>query len=280
MSNTGQGVLFGPTAPALAGAVSQARRGARGRGATGRMELALPGGNAGCVVRFCFRPLHRHCRPLAGDGRPVWRVACDLLAVYAAAVGGFRLARDRVVRAWADVLADFTPDEVRLAIARKAASLAAGTPEECDAKRRFIGRPERFPRLLAAWLALSAEYERRRNAADAPAAERLRQRLSELRPRALQGAVGVQGDVSDAGDQRPQRGQFDRWAHWRQLGDSRRAAAMTATRRLFVDRCQAWGLDPNGEESAAVRLGFAADWAARQWPLGAAQELCLEAARP
>jgi hypothetical protein len=182
------------------------------------------------------------------------------------------------VRAWADVLADFAPDEVRLAIARKAASLDAGSPEERRRKRRYVGRPERFPALMPAWLALSAVYQEQRRAADAPAAARLRQRLAEVRPRLLQGG-GADGALPDGVERRPQPAGLDRSAHWRQLGGSRRAAALTATRRLFVERCAAWGLDPDAEETTAIRLGFAADWAARQWPPGRSDELGLEAVR-
>jgi len=86
-----QPLLFtGAVAPALAGAVAPshpARLAACGRGATARLELVLPAGDTGRTVRFCFRPLKRHCRPLAGDGRPIWQVACELVVEYAL-VGG------------------------------------------------------------------------------------------------------------------------------------------------------------------------------------------------
>ena len=216
MVNAAQRSLFGAVAAGpltrCALAPPGVRTPQRGRGATARVELALPAGGAGrSKLRFRFRPLHRHCAPVSGDGRPTWCVACELLVEYAAAVGGFRLVRDRVVRVWADLLSDFTPQEVRWAIGAKAASIQADTP--------------------------------------------------------------------DAGVRRPGLVGADRSAHWRQLSDTRRAAAMMATRRLFIDRCEAWGFDPNDDEAAAVRLGFAADFACRQWPPAWSDDLGLEAVR-
>lgn len=147
-----------------------------GRGATPRIERTWtaprpnPWGRRTLVYRF--RPLARHQRPIAARwtsardlaGSPpsklLYEVACNLIADYFQRVGGFRLADDAVVTAWADALAgDYSPRLLRAAIREKARSMRSSDDEERRDKRQFLPHPSRFPQpaILDHWIELSDE---------------------------------------------------------------------------------------------------------------------------
>ncbi len=71
--------------------------------------------------------------------------------MYFAAIGGFRIANDRVVKGWHRAIASglFTVQELRLAISAKALGIRRESPEQArQARKRFVRGPLAF--LLAA----------------------------------------------------------------------------------------------------------------------------------
>jgi hypothetical protein len=225
---------------------------------------------------FRFRPLRRHQRLIELDGERVrlWEAACKLLAEFFEAVGGFSVGTDAAVTAWADLLAsgDFSPEEIRWAIASKAASLAGGTAEECRAKRIYRGRPESFTRNLAYWLELSPAYqaqvERVRVAGQRCRTEALRATRDAAARRSLDdfasGAAGRAASHAAALHAAESR----RAAFWAGLSDQQRAAALTATRSAFLGACERWGLAAESLEAELSRRDFAVNWAMLKWPPG------------
>lgn len=182
----------GPTEPVSVGAGhGHARK--RGRGATEVVAFtwttprANPRGRR--RLTFRFRVLRRHERPLGGDERAAWVVASDLLKEYFASLGGFATVSTAIMRAWADLLlpsqdkpgggVQYTPDELRSAIAAKATAQQGKTADETARKRAFLGHVATFPERLGYWLDLAQRAERKRPLAGGD--EDLRERLNGIR---------------------------------------------------------------------------------------------------
>jgi hypothetical protein len=140
-------------------------------------------------LTFRARLLRRHEVPLAGDGRLCWVVASALLQEYFLAVGGFALVTSRILRVWTDALlpsqakpgggVQFTPDELRRAIAAKAAAQHGKTADETARKRAFLGCVATFPERAGYWLDLAGRAARKGPLAGGD--DDLRERLNGIR---------------------------------------------------------------------------------------------------
>lgn len=239
-------------------------RPARGRGATPRVEqvFTCPGPNpvGERRVRFAFRPLQRFAAP-DDNGKPRWANACNLIAEYFQAVGGFRIARDDVVKAWCELLDDYEPQEVSFAIAAKAASLQARDPYEAREKRIYRNRPEKFPAAIGYWLAQSeayAEHKRLRNARQQRAAldNLMVQRLASPEEQALREQQRTRTHVRRENALR---------AWWYRLPDHQRAASRKGAWPQFVDMCAKQGLDPQSPQADELLLMYATGWAEERY---------------
>ncbi len=257
----------------------------RGREATPQVERTWtaprpnPGGRS--KLTFRFRPLQRHCGPAAAElanttlwpyvARPrrlVWNIACNLIAEFFQHVGGFRVADDAVVAAWADLVAagDFTAQEIRWAIAAKAASLA--DPDEavqCE-KRKYRGKPESFPRNVAYWLEQAPEYQA------LLVEKKLRQRSRTIDDVVAHRRQAERSDAAGRHARAEQRRQARtaaadrRRMYWERLSGARRQAARRAVEPRFKERCGQWGENPEDPKMDPVLRDMAIDWATYKWP--------------
>ncbi len=135
----------------------------RGRGATPVTHLTWtapePGPTGRKTLVYEFRILKEFQDPLEdpanADRRPIYAVACNLIAEYFHVVGGFRTATDHVVNAWCRAVRKYGVAAVRAALHAKAASLRADAKQTAREKRIYICRPDRFaePEILEGWIA-------------------------------------------------------------------------------------------------------------------------------
>jgi len=139
--------------------------GKRGRGATPVVKMTWTAPELGPTGRktleYEFRPLAQFRAPLEDpanpDRKPVFAIACNLIAEYFQAVGGFRTATNHVVNAWCRACVKYGIAAVRGAIHAKAASLKADHKQSAGEKRIFVCRADRFadPEIIEGWIAKS-----------------------------------------------------------------------------------------------------------------------------
>jgi hypothetical protein len=259
----------------------------RGRGATPRIERVwiapLPNPVGLYKLEFRFRPLQRHSgrcvnprtlEPLLPP-RTVWEAACNLIAYYFQHVGGFRVADDAVVTAWADTLTRYTPREIQWAIDAKAETLAADTEEERREKRKYVPDPRTAPGKFDQWLQKAPEYW----ADDDP---RVQAALAARRERRLKAIAARREDyerlLRARDDERHQqeRERFQRAAEeseeaeqrfWQSLTDQQRADAIRAVRAECNKLAAAWGWPPDSPAHQRLLEQMALDWARKKWTL-------------
>lgn len=267
----------------------------RGRGATSRIEQTWeaprpnPAGRRHLTIRF--RPLKRHSEPyrlpseptsigevVCPPQRPIYEVAIDLLKEYFRAVGGFRVVDDERVAAWSDLLADYTPQEIRWAITAKALSLVGETDDETAIKRKFAGKAETFPERIDYWLEQSPDYQRR--VALRSQLERSRQmdRLAAVRANARndQRQATIERQQAEAAEREKRLADHEAYLdrYWDSLSSAQRAKAIKAVRPMWEINQETLRLaaDPDvqaqadSDEQQAVLRARAISWATFRWP--------------
>lgn len=120
-------------------------------------------------LKYSFRPLSRHggyANVETSSLSAHLQQSCRLLLEYFTRVGGFRIADDRIVTAFADALNNYKPAEIRAAIRAKAAYQAGDGRQSRRDRLKYLGSPETFCARMENWLLQSGyqEDDRRRKA--------------------------------------------------------------------------------------------------------------------
>ena len=259
--------LFGPDAGAEISPAPAVRR--RGRGATPvrRFVVTLPEPNPAGRHRLTFA-----YRPLRGSSERQLDTVHELLTLYFRAIGGFRIARDATMRLWCEALGGgvYSAQELRWAIAAKAASLASDDPAERREKSAYRCSPERFITFASYWIEQSPEYQadvdrQRRANQERQRAAVAKVRAAEHRDDLDRLAAGLQ-ERREAREQVRQAAEVRRAGFWAGLTEGQRSAALAAVRPRFTERCREWGENPGAATLAPVLIDMAVNWAILRWP--------------
>lgn len=237
-------------------------------------SVELDGHNATGRQRLTYH--YKRPRTWSDDERLL--AARRLIERYFMAVGGFRLACQRVMAAWYAALEIYNEEEIRWAIDAKAASLKGATREETREKRMFANRPENFPDAVGHWLQQSPQWAARRDREeesdrrrrDLKIDERMRARQAEDdRFRATGDTAGL-ARVQAAREARSRELDIAREAAekraWDQLSQKQRWAAIRATESRFRQQAECSHLNPEDPVLDVIRRSHALHWADRQWP--------------
>jgi len=247
--------------------VPSVARSKRGRGATPLRDYSIDIGKPNPAGR---RRLKFRFRPHQDWAAERLEQATNLVIIYFRELAGFDTADDAVVRTFYEGLDLYSAEELRWAIAAKAASLAGTTQEECQAKLLYRGRPQTFIARAAYWLEQSPEFQarvaKRRAAAEARQLETRMERLRAAERDRLDEDAAQRAARAREREEQVRAREAAHLAYWDGLSSAQRGAAVKAVRTAFKQQMENNGRNVEDPAFDWLLRAMALDWAQRKWP--------------